>query len=90
MPKEGSKYGKSGKTTKTDRVLSLLTDPATAVEDETKAESPVSTADSETAAQIRDALEAELAAAPAPKRPAPPPLRSAPAASPAPEMPIFS
>lgn len=86
MPKEGSKYAKSGKTTKTDRVLSLLTDPAIAGEDETKAGEPKEAADSETAAQIRDALEAELAAAPAPhpRKSAAPAVRqsSAPAAEP--------
>ena len=62
MPKEGSKYGKSAKTTKTARVLSLLTDPAIVGEDETRSGESMAAAESETAAQIRDALEAELAA----------------------------
>ncbi len=81
MPKPGSKSGKSSKTA---RVLNLLTDPEsaeTAAEPEAEADSSANAArladDRRTQAKIRGALEGaleeELAEAPAhPKRPKPP------------------
>ncbi len=70
MPKQGSKSGKSSKTA---RVLSLLTDPE-AVEDsapspESAAEAAKLSDDRRTQANIRGALEQELADAAAPVRP---------------------
>lgn len=87
MPRE-SKSGKGSRSSKTARVLSLLTDPEAASEEKTVAEEASQKAteaaaqlvsDAETQAQIRDALETELAAE-ALKKPARAPKKSAPAA----------
>ena len=78
MPKQGSKTGKLGKSSKTARVLNLLTDPDL-IESSSESEAPLSASDGarlsddrRTQANIRGALEMELsevAAAPArPKR----------------------
>ena len=84
MPKQGSKSGKSSKTA---RVLNLLTDPE-AVEDsagqsdavESAADSAKLADDRRTQAKIRGALEQELAATAAPARPTRArPTRGAPA-----------
>ena len=92
MPKQGSKSGKSNKTA---RVLSLLTDPD-AVEDAAEAPAaPASAADSakladdrRTQAKIRGALEQELAETAAPVRPARHrPVKSAPKAEEADDAP---
>ena len=87
---------KSGKSSKTARVLNLLTDPEsaeTAVEPAPAAASPADSArladDRRTQARIRGALEQELADS-APSAPhAPEPLRSIPSVTPA-VMPDFS
>ncbi len=83
MPKQGSKSGKSSKTA---RVLNLLTDPDAIDEPAGQAGSTDSSADGarladdrRTQARIRGALEMELSEAPvsvhpAPRRPAPPPV----------------
>ena len=73
MPKQGSKSGKSSKTA---RVLNLLTDPASAEEaaepsavSENVADSAKLADDRRTQAKIRGALEQELAETAAPARP---------------------
>ena len=87
MPKQGSKSGKSSKTA---RVLNLLTDPesvegsdAPSAPQENAADSARLADDRRTQAKIRGALEMELAETPAPARPARArPTASAPAAAP--------
>jgi len=96
MPKQGSKSGKSSKTA---RVLNLLTDPdsieESAEETEASPSAPKLPDDRKTQARIRGALEQELAAEapmpPAKPRPAPPKsagaLRTAAPAAEEPEAP---
>ncbi len=61
MPKNGSKTGKGGKSSKTARVLSLLTDPASLSGDHAAEEPTVQRLDDKaTQEQIRDALVEEL------------------------------
>ena len=73
MPKQGSKSGKSSKTA---RVLNLLTDPESVEEPAAQPSAPENTAESakladdrRTQAKIRGALEMELAESAAPARP---------------------
>ena len=92
MPKD-SKSGKGGRSNKTARVLSLLTDPDSAVEEKPKeAAEPAPEAshksrahsDETTQAQIHDALESELASL-APAKPVAPPVPEPVPAAPIPE-----
>ena len=98
MPKE-SKSGKGSRSSKTARVLSLLTDPEAAGEEKTVAEEAAQNAhdasvqlanDANTQAQIRDALESELIED-QPKKPTPrasapkKPAEKAPAPAPTPK-----
>ena len=92
MPKQGSKSGKSSKTA---RVLNLLTDPESVEEPAAQPAAPENTAESakladdrRTQAKIRGALEMELAESAAPARPVrarPTKAPSAPAAPAAPK-----
>lgn len=86
MPKQGPKTGKSGKSSKTARVLNLLTDPES-IEPSAETEAPPAAADGakladdrRTQAKIRGALEgaleSELAEAAAPARPKRPKAKS--------------
>ena len=92
MPREASKSGRNGKSSKTARVMNLLIDPEAHAENDPAASggaasgtsAPTASAkqaanDENTQEQIRSALETELtdSAVPAPRKPAPQPEAAA-------------